>query len=194
MKNVKKVDNKDLPSKLELRRWLLHSIGVSDVSVLDTCAGAGHVWNGMRAHVNITKWVRCDIKPRQAGTLQMTAMEAVKALPLSEFNVIDIDPYGDPFGPYLAALQRITQPTTFFLTHGHIGHGQMSNESVSAAGIPLDWNYPRTPTLSAYFTQRTIEATWLYADVVVAGEVLHPHVDYYGIHVTPNNGTHPSHP
>lgn len=96
----KKTDNVSLASKIAIRTWLLKRMGFRAVRVLDTCAGAGHVWRTMRDHVTVEAWCRCDIKPRTAGTLSMTATQAIRSLGMADFNVIDIDPYGEPWEPY----------------------------------------------------------------------------------------------
>src|SRR4051812_43717130 len=109
-------DNRSIPTKIELRKRLLADMGLTEVRVLDTCAGAGHIWSAMEDHVAIKQWVRCDLRPRQHGTLALSAVQAIQNLPLEQFNVVDIDPYGEPWEPYMALLARLTTPTAVFLT------------------------------------------------------------------------------
>lgn len=185
MAGSKKTDNVSLSSKIAIRRWLLERMGITDVKLLDTCAGAGHVWKTMAEHVTVSQWIRCDIKPRQAGTLKMTALDAVKTLPLADFNVIDVDPYGEPFHPYREVLQRLTKPLAIFLTHGHVMQAQVSNENLKGVGIPLDWDIPRTPNLSAFVARRSLEATWKYAEILHSASITFPLVSYYALGVRP---------
>src|SRR5262249_19333858 len=91
-----KVDNRSLRQKIALRRWLLGEMRFTTVHVADACAGAGTIWETMREHVTVAQWVRSDVKPRQVGTLRLSAAQMIGALPLDSFNVIDIDPYGEP--------------------------------------------------------------------------------------------------
>ncbi len=191
-----KTDNVSLASKIALRCWLLERMGLTRVRVLDTCAGAGHVWRTMREHVTVDQWVRCDEKPRQAGTLKMQALDAVKSLPLDGFNVIDIDPYGTPFAIYREALRRVraagrTEPIAFFLTHGHVAQSQVSHADLAAVGIPKDWPVPITPALSAFVARAAVAQTWLDAEVLHAAHVMFPRVSYYALGVRPlGGGTH----
>lgn len=185
MSGPKKTDNVSLASKVAIRRWLLERMGITEVKLLDTCAGAGHVWKAMAQHVTVSQWIRCDIKPRQAGTLKMTALDAVKTLPLADFNVIDIDPYGEPWKPYHEALIRLTRPTAMFLTHGHVMQAQVSNDNLASVGIPLDWPIPRTPNLSAFVAHRSLERTWKLAAIEHSARIVFPRVSYYALGLRP---------
>lgn len=189
MSQQTKTDNRSLASKIALRRWLLSRLHLTDIQLLDTCAGAGHIWRTMQEHVTVSRWVRCDVKPRQAGTLQMTALQACRVLPLDDFTVIDIDPYGDPFSAYVAALTRITKPMAFFLTHGHVMQGAVTGVTSAAAGLPPEWPVPRTPSLGAFLAQSSLEATWRFATIQHSAVVRFPNVDYYALAVTPLNTT-----
>lgn len=180
-----KTDNVSLASKIAIRCWLLDRMGLRTVSVLDTCAGAGHVWRTMRAHVTVDRWVRCDEKPRQAGTLKMQAIDAVRSIPLAPFTVIDIDPYGEPWAIYREALQRLSGPTAVFLTHGHVAQSQVAKANLRAAGIPPDWPVPITPALSAYVATACLQETWRYATIDHAAAIRFPRVSYYALAVRP---------
>jgi len=181
-----KTDNASLPTKVAIRRWLLDRMQFRDAYVLDTCAGLGKVWDAMEDHVTIRQWTRCDVKPRRAGTLALPAIEAVKRFDLSLFNVIDIDPYGEPFEPYRVVLERLQRPTAVFLTHGHVMNAQVSKANLTAAGIPDGWQVPRTPALSAFIAQQNIEGTWKHATILHAAKVALPRVTYYALGVQPH--------
>lgn len=187
MPAFKKTDNTSLASKLAIRRWLLGRMGVTQVDVLDTCAGVGHIWHAMKQHVTVRRWVRCDVKPRQAGTLKMTATDAVRSLPLADFNVIDIDPYGDPWEAYLAMLPRLMRPTAVFLTRGHAGVSRVALATISAAGIPTSWEpkLPRTPLLGEFLANRVLGHACRFTRVDHAGRIGFQNVTYYALGLAP---------
>lgn len=187
----KKVDNRSLRDKVELRRWLLGEMNLQAVRVLDTCAGAGKIWTAMRPHVTIDRWIRCDIKPRQLGTLRLTATQAVDSLPLDTFNVIDIDPYGEPWEPYLHALMRFRSLTAFFLTRGRVANVVTSNISMIASGLPTEWPVPRTPALAHFLDATVLSRTWDYAEILHSAAVELPHVSYYALALRPHTRSKP---
>lgn len=191
-----KVDNVSLISKVSLRRWLLGRMGLRTVRVLDTCTGYGHVWRAMGEHVTVDAWTRCDIKPRQSGVLKMEATDAVRMLPVPSFNVIDIDPYGEPWVPYLELLQRFAllrsaaTPIAVFLTHGHIDRFKhLSHSTLAAVGIPEAWvpNLPRTPQLTNCLSSLLLSQTWKYATVEHAARMTPSgQVTYYALGLSPH--------
>jgi hypothetical protein len=182
---AKKTDNASLSTKVAIRRWLLERMGVTDAYVLDTCAGLGKVWSAMEDHVQIRQWTRCDVKPRRAGVLAVEATTALEKFDLSLYNVVDIDPYGEPWAPFRAFLRRFSRPTAVFLTHGHVMNAQVANANLHAVGIPLDWPVPRTPSLSAYVARQALAMTCDYATVVHAAQVQMPRVSYYALGLEP---------
>lgn len=187
---VKKLDNASIPSKVAIRRWLLERMQISDAYVLDTCAGAGHVWDAMRAHVRVRQWTRCDIRPRRGGTLGLAAADAVRALPLDTYNVIDIDPYGEPWDPFLAVLERLRKPTAIFLTRGCMNlTGAVSNAVLRVIGIPDKWPYPRTKALPLFADELILRQTWTYARIDHAARLApSATVTYYALGVSPKEG------
>jgi uncharacterized membrane protein YqaE (UPF0057 family) len=190
MKNPpkQKTDNRSLGLKIDLRRWLLGELGITDARVLDVCAGSGHIWSAMAAHVPIGQWVRADIKPRQPGTLRLTARQAVTALDVAPFNVIDIDPYGEPWDAYLALLPRLRQPVAVFLTRGRVQFTVSSNYVLTACGIPTAWHVPHSVHLAAYLDARVLSETWRYADITHASTVELRNVSYYALGLRPLAG------
>jgi hypothetical protein len=180
-----KTDNHSLRTKLDLRRGLLADMGLTRVRVLDVCAGAGHIWTAMREHVTVEQWTRCDIKPRQAGTLALTATQALGALPVDTFNVIDIDPYGEPWEAYLTALPRLRQATAIFLTRGHVLFTTPSQRSRAAVGLPADWPVPHAPRLTAFVGAQILSSTWRYGEIRHASVVEFPRVTYYALALYP---------
>lgn len=189
-----KLDNRSLETKLALRAWLLGKMAITSVRVLDTCAGSGHVWGAMRQRIAVEQWVRCDIKARQAGTLQLDATDAVKSLPVASFNVVDIDPYGLPWEPYMALLERIregtvTEPMAVFLTCGRMAIMRANLPTMKAVGIPRSWarDLPRSAYVNDYIGGRILSSTWNAADITHAARVTMPrsNVTYYAVGLAP---------
>lgn len=167
--------------------------------VLDTCTGDGHIWTALRQHVTVEQWTRCDRRPRGSNILKMEASEAVRAFPLSAFNVIDIDPYGEPWSAYSELLQRFAAlqdatPLAVFLTHGHIDRFKhLSYSTLNAVGIPAMWvsHLPRTPTLTSFIAGRLLSTTWQYAIVQCAARAEPSgQVSYYALGLAPLKEAH----
>jgi len=178
---------------------------LDDVRVLDVCSGYGMIWTEMEQHCTIKRWVRSDIKPlpdqMQGSMLRMAAVQALASFPLDEFNVVDIDTYGESFEPLFVLLQRFKTPLVVFLTHGRSNRGaDTSNFAKSMAGIPADWPTPQLPHVVDYIAQRCLEAVWNYADIVEAAKVESPPgqarmaVTYYGLGLQPLGWLDPNQP
>jgi hypothetical protein len=162
-----KTDNASLDTKIAIRRWLLERMDITEARVLDTCCGLGKIWTAMEEHVTVRQWTRCDVQPRRAGVLALDATTALQKFPLDVYNVIDIDPYGEPWPAYQVALQRITQPTAVFLTRGHTGISGISILAATAAGIPEAWHglLPKTPKLADFVADSFLSHTWRYLNI-----------------------------
>jgi hypothetical protein len=180
-----KTDNRSLRSKLEMRRWLLGEMGITSARVLDACAGAGHIWQAMRAFVTVEQWVRSDLKPRQVGTLKLSATQAIQSLDIEQFNVIDIDPYGEPWEAYLAALPRLRQPVAMFLTRGRVQYTVASNAALAACGIPVGWRVPHSERLATFLDGCLLSQTWAHANIRHAASVDLRNVSYYALGLEP---------
>ena len=183
-------DHRTLRAKIAVRVWLLKRLQMTDVQVLDACSGAGYIWTEMEQYVNVRRWVRSDIKPRTDGApgtvLKMSADQAVSSMDLNDFNVIDIDPYGEPWEAYRVILQRFQHLTAVFLTHGRTAY-DVQDVTRDAMGIPRSWPIPQLPAVVDYITQRVLEDTHRWARIVDACRY-HVHatagrspVTYYGI-------------
>jgi hypothetical protein len=187
-------DHRSLRSKIALRRWLLQQMGLTDVSVLDACSGEGFIWAEMEKYVTIRRWVRTDIKPRSNGAgqmvLKMSAAQAVASMDLSDFSVIDVDPYGEPWEAYRIILERFTQPTAVFLTHGRVAY-DVTDHTRDAMGIPRSWPIPQLPAVVDFIVQRTLEETRRWARIDHAGTFATPPaggrapVNYYALAIRP---------
>lgn len=198
-----KVDNRSLQAKVNLRRWLLQRMKIDHVRVLDACAGEGAIWSAMEEHTTIDRWVRCDIKPRYPSdgmTLKLSAVQSMQSMDLDEFNVIDIDTYGDPWEAYRILLPRLRKVTCVFLTHGRVTlGGDVTNATKIANGLPVEWRIPQILTTVEYIAQRCLESTWHYADILHAGTVAsapgqgRASLTYYGLGLKPKIGQEIAH-
>lgn len=181
-----KTDNRSLRNKIALRRWLLGEMGFTEVAVLDTCAGDGHIWTTMQEHVRVRQWVRTDVNARHPGTLKLSALQAVTSFDIEPFNVIDIDPYGEPWEPYLALLPRLRHPTAIFLTRGRVEYTVASNAVLAACGIPPSWKVPHSPRLATYLDNCVLSLTYAHAEILHASSVDLRNVSYYALGLAPN--------
>lgn len=191
------IDNRSLHSKVKLRRYLLERLGwTDDVRVLDACTGKGLIWTEMEQHVTIKRWTRCDIKPEpgaENGTvLRLSAVQSLSNMDLADFNVIDIDTYGEPWSAYHVLLQRFTTPMAVFLTYGRMVSGRGASDWLKeAVGIPRDWNIPRVPQVTDFIGETFLKRTWEYADITHSYiNYSHPGharsaVSYYALALTP---------
>lgn len=162
-----KTDNASITTKIAIRRWLLDRMDITEARVLDTCCGLGKIWTAMEEHVTIRQWTRCDVKPRRAGVLALDATTALQKFPLDVYNVIDIDPYGEPWEPFYVVLQRLTQPTAVFLTRGHTGVSGISMLAANIAGIPAEWHrlLPKTPKLADFVADNFLSHAWRHVNI-----------------------------
>ena len=128
-----KVDNANLPAKLELRRYFLnkyHSKGA--IKVFDCCQGSGVIWNSLKEEYPISNYWGVDLKPKK-GRLKIDSVRILQQ-PGLDANVIDIDTYGSPWKHWTAILPRISSPKTIFLT---IGQWQMGTDSEMCVNLGL---------------------------------------------------------
>jgi hypothetical protein len=185
-------DNSAMSTKLALRRWLLDRTGITEVRVLDCCAGAGRIWTAMEDFTTIRLWTKIDVKPRDMFTLKMKAEQAVVALPLADYNVVDIDPYGEPWAAYRALLKRLTSRMLVFLTVGDF-RGTISGAAIEVAGMPASWQpyLVRLDELTRLVSEINLRRTWDYAHIRQAckaelpHEHLKTHMIYYGLDLEP---------
>lgn len=183
---TKKTDNKNLPAKLALRRWLIGEAGLGELRVLDLCAGKGMIWNHLRKEFKVKSYTPCDRKPRQPGSIPGEADVLLKAFDLTKFNVIDVDTYGEPWAAWSYLAGRIKEPTAVFLTCGIVaGQGgcNLSKESREAIGIPATWPIPQKKSLAAFAGEYILATGANRCQVLRAGRMVLPNVRYYALHV-----------
>jgi hypothetical protein len=181
-----KTDNRNLRQKVDLRSALCGELA-EPLRVLDLYSGEGRIWTAMRQLFQVVSYTPVDEKPRQPGTIKMKVdARTVKAFKIENFNVLDIDSYGEPWGIFEAVLPQIVKPTAVFLTYGMGNMGpRVRNIVISkflrqACGIPPDWDIPADKNLARFLSR-------LYLHRKLAGRkarclsVENENVGYYGV-------------
>lgn len=194
----KKTDNRSLPLKVKLRRWVLDQAQFPALQVWDLCAGEGHVWREMRKHFQVSWYTPCDIKPRMAGTVKSDLTpRCLDAFKLDTFNTVDIDPYGSPWGAFLHLVPKVTQRTAFFLTSGYgggPGGTSVPKAMLRVMGVPDDWfpGQPRTwlipncgETLVRFAVPYCLDVAAQHCTVECCGRIDLTNVSYYGLLLAP---------
>jgi hypothetical protein len=117
-----KTDNLFLDSKLKLRYdWIKKSSG--DLTVLDCYHGDGILWNEIssRSDRKITV-IGIDIKSDKKALIGDN-IKFLKTLNLSEFDVIDLDAYGNPFHQ-IEVIKKRNYSGIIFFTWCKVGQGE----------------------------------------------------------------------
>ena len=179
-----KTDNRSLPTKLAMRTRVLQAAGIADARVLDVCAGEGRIWEAMRARVTVSRYVPCDKTSRRAGAFELEAIQAIRLFDLAEFNVIDIDPYGDPWWIYFTLVPLLRTKTCVFLTCGTT-MPRMSLTLRESMGIPRAWNVPVDAKVLDYAVQFALAKALDYSIIDYACEAKSGFGRYYGLVLTP---------
>lgn len=133
-----KTDNHNLPAKLELRRYFLrryHADG-EPIRVFDCCQGQGVIWQALRKEFEVASYWGADTKSKP-GQLKIDSQRVLAQAGMTE-NVIDIDPYGNCWPMFFAAMSQLKQPTTIFLTRGGHSMQTMSREEKQAVGLTIE--------------------------------------------------------
>jgi hypothetical protein len=181
-----KVDNKSLAGKLALRRAILNRFPTRPLKVLDCFAGEGRLWETLKREYEVEAYVPIDTSPRQAGTLPGDAMLLVRSVGVDQFNVIDVDSYGEPWGALFTCLPLIGQPTCLFATHGYGKAFAWASSAVRRLlGIPRDWKIPHGKRLIQWHDDYLLRKTTEFATIVNAARVRGKNVDYFGLHAEP---------
>ncbi len=178
-----KTDNHSLRQKIELRRQVCALLG-QPLKVLDLFAGEGRVWWGMKDLCEIDSYTPVDQKPRMSGVIKMTVTaRTVRGFDLSQFNVVDVDCYGEPWEVWGELAKMISGATAIFLTHGHVSRQSTMISKVlrAAAGIPLDWDTPKDTSLARRLGRDFLLSSLQPLQVKRALCVEHTRVTYYGL-------------
>lgn len=140
----KKTDNGRLESKVYLRRTMIEEVygGANrQISVLDCCAGSERIWRVLRKEFDVC-YTGVDIK-QMSGRLTANSTAYIKACTRLDFDVIDIDTYGQPWERYQEVVSKLDHECLVFLTDGRrqrAGGGRASNAALDLIGIPRSAN------------------------------------------------------
>lgn len=140
-----KTDNHNAGAKLALRRYFLEKYHRSEhPSVLDCCQGSMLLWGTLRNEIQVSSYLGVDLKPKP-GRLKVDSLRILKQENW-DFDVIDVDTYGEPWNHYEAICKNITKPITVFLTISTIayaGGGNISKAMRRGLGVHHLENLPR---------------------------------------------------
>lgn len=129
-----KKDNHNSAAKLDLRRHFLRTWhNQTPPDVLDCFAGHAVLWSQLRQEFPVANYTGLELR-KIPGRLRMDSLEYLQRSDWSH-DVIDLDAYGSPWKHFIAALARITSPTSVFLTVGNAGLGSVDRLLFAAAGI-----------------------------------------------------------
>lgn len=180
------ISKTDLQLKLELRRRVLRYARFRSLRVLDLYAGEGHIWRALRDEFPMAGYFPCDIRPRQPGSLKANVTPLfVESIASADFNVVDIDTYGEPWASWSAVAKRIRRRTAVFLTHGVVGMGQTSHLALQTMGIPTSWKIPLKPHIARFAARFFIVPELYNARLIAAWHADAGNATYYGLLVNP---------
>ena len=182
-RNVK-LDSGRMGPKLAVRSAIVQGMG--GLSVLDCCAGAGVIWDEMRKRWPVVSYAAIDVKPRRAGTVRVDSVDVLRQWRIDQFNVIDVDTYGEPWAHWSVLAPRIKGGVAVFLTHGHVGGPmELSKHARRVMGIPFGWDLPNDGKIWPLVARYCLAAPAVGL-VVEKGVVWHgARVSYYGLRVRP---------
>ncbi|HEV2495993.1 MAG TPA: hypothetical protein VG204_23425 [Terriglobia bacterium] len=119
-----------------------------------------------------------------SGVIKMTvSARTVRGFDLSQFNVVDLDCYGEPWEVWGELAKMITGETAVFLTHGHVSRSStmISKFLRAASGIPLNWDIPKDTSLARRLGSDFLLSTLQPFQVRNALHIEHARVTYYGL-------------
>jgi hypothetical protein len=183
-RSTPRTDNGSMADKILLRRTMLTEAKFPELHVLDLYAGDGIIWKELSKQFALTSYLPVDHKPKLPGTLKLHVdARTVKAFRPDNFNVIDIDAYGDPWA-MLPHFMSGNKPVLIFLTHGSlvVGWKSLDISLKKAVGIPAHWQTPVSQELVAFCALQFLRR---YADRVRIAKMAHrtgrADVRYYGL-------------
>ena len=185
-----KTDNKSLRLKVEIRKRLLKETGLKPLRILDLYAGEGLIWKEVGKNFKFSSYTPVDKAPRLPGTIKATVDEHfLQAFDMSQFNVVDVDTYGEPWLAWEILFPKIQHPTLFFLTHGAVstrGGCQISKLARQIMGIPKHWNIPQKRELAQLADKYILLRKNPMARIIKGYQVPLTNVTYYGLLCSPN--------
>jgi len=150
-----KTDNRHLDEKIKIRRYFLDKYPLKTYRVIDCCAGEQAIWGILRRHYPI-QYTGLDKNRVDSGVVKIAAERWLRDVEWSA-DVLDIDPYGEPWPIYFAALENyMGEDLTVFLTNCNapIKTVRLMSKSVRAKlGIPEKWKIWHSKKISDMATQ-----------------------------------------
>ncbi len=180
---MKKTDNAHIEDKLVLRKYFLNKYTHPSFSVIDCCAGSGHIWNVLRSEYTCKYW-GMDVKS-QNGRLRVKSERVLSSGAIAD--VIDIDTYGSPWKHWFNVLPFIDQEVIIFLTIGSTHTGNQQKEALHHSHLEFS-TMKCPPTLSAkmrqYITDCCISKVREYGLFINEGQrIKHSRVEYIGLYI-----------
>ncbi len=130
-----KTDNALINVKLMLRRYFIEKYHRGKkFNVMDCCQGSGELWKNLRKEY-ICNYVGYDVKPKK-GRIKIDSRRMLD-VPGLQYDIVDIDTYGEPWDHYFRLVKNTKLPVTVFMTHGLVamGGGNLSNVASNAIGF-----------------------------------------------------------
>jgi hypothetical protein len=114
-----KTDNAKIKAKVSIREDILSRF--DNPRVIEFFCGSGHMYQ--KVWIRSEKYLGIDIKKYfdDRDTVCADCTKAAMTIDLKDFNIFDIDAYGDPYGVLSVIIQRINdrkKKTAFIITDG----------------------------------------------------------------------------
>jgi hypothetical protein len=133
----KKTDNHNFADKLGIRRYFLDKYHKKVPPVVfDCCQGEKLLWSILEREYVLDSYFGVDLKLKK-GRLKIDSSRILEQKGF-DFDVVDVDTYGEPWKHFLNMLPHITKPCTVFLTIATIkaaGGGNISKLMAKALGV-----------------------------------------------------------
>lgn len=187
-----KTDNHNPKVKLDLRRFFLRKYHDAPPIVFDCCQGSAVMWTQLQKEFAVSRYWGVDLKPKK-GRLKIDSVKVLEQ-PGWDFDVIDVDTYGEPWKHWLALLPNLAKPATVFLTIATIrmgGGGNISREARKLLGIDGLSSLPQSfcGKLSTLAGDLALACGSKSATIVEAVEAVSTgNARYIGVRLEPKNG------
>jgi len=186
----KKTDNHNAGSKLALRRYFLDKYHkLTPPVVFDCCQGEKMLWSILEREYVLDSYFGVDLKIKK-GRLKIDSSRILEQKGC-EFDVIDVDTYGEPWKHFLNLLANLSKPCTVFLTIATIkaaGGGNISKSMSKALGVHNLPSFPQSlkGKISEYGTEQFLGMALKYCEVQECKEVeSFGHARYLGLRLVP---------
>lgn len=161
-------DNSFLREKVKLRADNLPD--KDTVMVLDMYAGYGHIWDQIRKTTGRNIEVLGIEKRKIAGKIYLQGDNTKFEVDYNQFDVIDLDAYGVPFGQIERIMKRTRKEMTIFVTFIQSQWGVLPLGLLKALGytppmvkkIPTMFNHNGQEKLFRYLSKSGITSIKIY--------------------------------